>query len=108
MNRGRKGARPGTCHTTESLFWSLFGLTDLETFGIDKPEFQITRQTGVALFGLYQVLIVVVAINMLMTRSFEIIVVRFFIQCSCIAFKIHLLEALKCRGGLVFQLEKNF
>ena len=66
----------------ESLFWSLFGLTDLETFGIDKPEFQITRQTGVALFGLYQVLIAVVAINMLiamMTRSFETIVVRIFI-----------------------------
>ncbi|XP_078355677.1 short transient receptor potential channel 5-like, partial [Oculina patagonica] len=61
----------------ESLFWSLFGLTDLETFEIDKPEFQITRQTGVALFGLYQVLIAVVAINMLiamMTRSFESIV----------------------------------
>ena len=64
----------------ESLFWSLFGLTNLETFEIDKPEFQITRQTGVALFGLYQVLIAVVAINMLiamMTRSFETIVVRF-------------------------------
>ena len=63
----------------ESLFWSLFGLTDLDTFGIDKPEFQITRETGVTLFGLYQVLIVVVAINMLiamMTRSFEAIVVR--------------------------------
>jgi len=57
-------------------------LTDLETFGIDKPEFQITQQTGVALFGLYQVLIAVVAINMLiamMTRSFETIVVRFLI-----------------------------
>jgi len=65
----------------ESLFWSLFGLTDLDTFGIDKPEFQIIRQTGVALFGLYQVLIAVVAINMLiamMTRSFETIVVRIF------------------------------
>ena len=63
----------------ESLFWSLFGLTDLEMFAIDKPEFEITRQTGVALFGFYQVLMAIVAINMLiamMTRSFESIVVR--------------------------------
>lgn len=63
----------------ESLFWSLFGLTDLEMFEIDKPEFEITRQTGVALFGFYQVLMTIVAINMLiamMTRSFESIVVR--------------------------------
>lgn len=61
----------------ESLFWSLFGLTDLEMFEIDKPEFEITRQTGVALFGFYQVLMAIVAINMLiamMTRSFESIV----------------------------------
>ena len=62
----------------ESLFWSMFGLTDLNTFDIDKPEFQITRETGVTLFGMFQVLIVIVAINMLiamMTRSFESIVV---------------------------------
>lgn len=60
-----------------SLFWSLFGLTDLDTFAIDKPEFGITQQTGVALFGFYQVLIVVIAFNMLiamMSRSFETIV----------------------------------
>lgn len=64
----------------ESLFWSLFGLTDLNTFEIDRPEFQITRETSVTLFGFYQVLIVIVAINMLiamMTRSFESIVVRY-------------------------------
>lgn len=81
----------------ESLFWSLFGLANLETFEIDKPEFQITRQTGVALFGLYQVLIAVVAINMLiamMTRSFETIVVRFFMECT--TFNIHPLQAFKC------------
>ena len=47
----------------ESLFWSMFGLTDLNTFDIDKPEFQITRETGVTLFGMSQVLIVIVAIN---------------------------------------------
>ena len=61
----------------ESLFWSLFGLTDLAIFATDKPEFEITRQTGVALFGLYQVLMAIVAINMLiamMSRSFETIV----------------------------------
>lgn len=85
----------------ESLFWSLFGLTNLETFEIDKPEFQITRQTGVALFGLYQVLIAVVAINMLiamMTRSFETIVVRFFMECTYTTFtgNIHPLQEFKC------------
>ena len=67
----------------ESLFWSLFGLTELATFATDKPEFQITRQTGVALFGLYQVLMAIVAINMLiamMSRSFETIVVRWLME----------------------------
>ena len=67
----------------ESLFWSLFGLTDLAIFATDKPEFEITRQTGVALFGLYQVLMAIVAINMLiamMSRSFETIVVRWLIE----------------------------
>jgi len=63
----------------ESLFWSMFGLTDLDTFGIDKSEFQIAQETGVMLFNLYQVLIVIVVINMLiamMTRSFKSIMVR--------------------------------
>lgn len=67
----------------ESLFWSMFGLTDLNSFEIDKPEFQITRETGVTLFGMFQVLIVIVAINMLiamMTRSFESIVVRLAVE----------------------------
>jgi len=83
----------------ESLFWSLFGLTNLETFEIDKPEFQITRQTGVALFGLYQVLIAVVAINMLiamMTRSFETIVVSLVMECIYTTFNIHPLQVFKC------------
>jgi len=62
----------------ESLFWSMFGLTDLDTFGIDKSEFQIAQETGVMLFNLYQVLIVIVVINMLiamMTRSFKSIMI---------------------------------
>ena len=76
----------------ESLFWSMFGLTDLNTFEIDKPEFQITRETGVTLFGMFQVLIVIVAINMLiamMTRSFESIVVRLAVEWYSVKLPLH-------------------
>ena len=82
----------------ESLFWSMFGLTDLNTFEIDKPEFHITRETGVTLFGMFQVLIVIVAINMLiamMTRSFESIVVRLAVEWYSSTLSLHLTKTLK-------------
>ncbi|KAK3708858.1 hypothetical protein QZH41_016285 [Actinostola sp. cb2023] len=56
------------------LFWSLFGLTDLQSFSTKDSNFLITKETGEVLFGLFQVLAVIIAINMLiamMTRSYD-------------------------------------
>lgn len=61
------------------LFWSIFGYTDPQSFQTKDPNFTITRETGVFLFGLFQILAVIVAVNMLiamMTKSFENITVR--------------------------------
>ncbi|XP_031565298.1 short transient receptor potential channel 5-like [Actinia tenebrosa] len=75
------GTNTETGHTFSSvgsgaydLFWSIFGYTDPQIFQTKDPNFTITRETGVFLFGLFQVLAVIVAVNMLiamMTKSFE-------------------------------------
>ena len=65
-------------HGFASLFWSVFGLTDLSSFETQSKVFGITSKTGQALFGLFQLITVIVAVNMLiamMTRSFESIAV---------------------------------
>ncbi|EDO36284.1 predicted protein, partial [Nematostella vectensis] len=57
-----------------SLFWSVFGLTELNSFGTNDAKFTITKETGEVMFGFFQVIAVIVAVNMLiamMTRSFE-------------------------------------
>ncbi|XP_048585309.1 short transient receptor potential channel 3 isoform X2 [Nematostella vectensis] len=57
-----------------NLFWSMFGLTELATFDTKDKEFSITKETGMLLFGLFQILVVIIVLNMLiavMTRSYE-------------------------------------
>ena len=55
------------------LFWVLFGLSELSGLKTDK-DFIITQYTGEILLGLYSILSIVVAINMLiamMANSYQ-------------------------------------
>jgi hypothetical protein len=58
----------------DDLFWALFDKTGLEEFKIDKEEFTITEITGEMLFALYNVVAILIALNMLiamMANSFQ-------------------------------------
>lgn len=55
------------------LFWDLFGLSELSGLKTDK-NFIITQYTGEILLGLYSILSIMVAINMLiamMANSYQ-------------------------------------
>ena len=55
------------------LFWDLFGLSELSELSTEK-NFIITQYTGEILLGLYSILSIVVAINMLiamMANSYQ-------------------------------------
>lgn len=60
------------------LFWSFFGMTDVSNFETKSKHFRITDITGEVLFGAFQILMVIIAINLLiamMSRSYENIAV---------------------------------
>ena len=55
------------------LFWDLFGMSDLSDMRTEK-NFIITQYTGEVLLGLYSIISIVVAINMLiamMANSYQ-------------------------------------
>lgn len=55
------------------LFWDLFGMSDVEDLETER-NFIITQYTGEVLLGLYSILSIVVAINMLiamMANSYQ-------------------------------------
>lgn len=64
-------------------FWAVFDKTELEQFKTD-PSFptQVTQNTGEVLFALFNITILLVAINMLiamMSNSFQSIAVSTFL-----------------------------
>jgi len=49
----------------ETIFWSLFGQTDESTFHIEASGYGAIWKTGVVLFGAFNIVAVLVALNML-------------------------------------------
>ena len=62
----------------QTMFWALFGQTDLEYFNTKGEQFEITQETGKFLFGMFSICAVMVGLNMLiamMNNSYEFIAV---------------------------------
>ena len=58
----------------QTMFWALFGQTDLEYFNTKGEQFEITQETGKFLFGMFSICAVMVGLNMLiamMNNSYE-------------------------------------
>ncbi|XP_025160245.1 transient receptor potential-gamma protein isoform X2 [Harpegnathos saltator] len=61
--------------TTQTLFWAVFGLVDLESFELDGIKV-FTRFWGMLMFGTYSVINIVVLLNLLiamMNHSYQLI-----------------------------------
>lgn len=61
--------------TTQTLFWAVFGLVDLESFELDGIK-AFTRFWGMLMFGTYSVINIVVLLNLLiamMNHSYQLI-----------------------------------
>ncbi|XP_011315127.1 transient receptor potential-gamma protein isoform X3 [Fopius arisanus] len=64
--------------TTQTLFWAVFGLIDLESFELDGIKV-FTRFWGMLMFGTYSVINIVVLLNLLiamMNHSYQLIFER--------------------------------
>ena len=48
-----------------TIFWTMFGLIDEDSFQIDVSGYGAIWKTGMTLFPAYNIIIVIVAINML-------------------------------------------
>lgn len=65
-------------NSLETLFWSIFGLIDIDRMELKEPHF-ITEWAGKTMFGSYGVISLVVLLNMLiamMSNSYQYIAVR--------------------------------
>ena len=63
----------------ETIFWSLFGDINHDSFKIDEGPYILISETGVLLFAVFNITAVVVALNMLiamLNESFTRITVR--------------------------------
>ena len=61
--------------TTQTLFWAVFGLVDLDSFDLDGIKI-FTRFWGMLMFGTYSVINIVVLLNLLiamMNHSYQLI-----------------------------------
>lgn len=64
--------------TTQTLFWAVFGLIDLDSFELDGIKV-FTRFWGMLMFGTYSVINIVVLLNLLiamMNHSYQLISVN--------------------------------
>lgn len=64
--------------TLQSLFWSIFGLINLYVTNVDADH-QFTEFVGATMFGTYNIIALVVLLNMLiamMNNSYQHIAVR--------------------------------
>ena len=48
-----------------TIFWSLFGQVDPVSFQLDESEYDVIWKTGLILFGAFNIVAVLVALNML-------------------------------------------
>ncbi|KAJ7372246.1 hypothetical protein OS493_019690 [Desmophyllum pertusum] len=48
-----------------TTFWSLFGKIDRDSFKIDEEEYAVIWNTGITIFGVFNIVAVLVALNML-------------------------------------------
>lgn len=67
--------------TTQTLFWAVFGLIDLDSFELDGIKI-FTRFWGMLMFGTYSVINIVVLLNLLiamMNHSYQLISVSIFV-----------------------------
>jgi hypothetical protein len=70
--------------TTQTLFWAVFGLVDLESFELDGIKV-FTRFWGMLMFGTYSVINIVVLLNLLiamMNHSYQLISVSAIFRIS--------------------------
>ncbi|KAJ7372248.1 hypothetical protein OS493_019692 [Desmophyllum pertusum] len=54
-----------------TIFWSLFGQIDRENFKIEEEEYEVIWRTGMTLFGAFNIVAVLVALNMLIAMLNE-------------------------------------
>lgn len=67
-----------------TIFWTIFGLIDEDSFQIDVSGYGAIWKTGMTLFAAYNIIIVIVAINMLiaiLNESYTRITVRCHLKC---------------------------
>lgn len=82
--------------TLQSLFWSIFGLISLYVTNV-KPDHEFTEFVGTTMFGTYNVISLVVLLNMLiamMNNSYQHIAV------SGVAYLFYRFAALICLAVL--------
>ena len=51
--------------SVSTIFWSLFGQIDPGSFQLDDAEYDVIQKTGLILFGTFNIVAVLVALNML-------------------------------------------
>lgn len=71
--------------TLQSLFWSVFGLLNLYVTNV-KARHEFTEFVGATMFGTYNVISLVVLLNMLiamMNNSYQLIAVSRFVLQGC-------------------------
>jgi len=57
-----------------SFVWSMFGMTDIESFATKNEDYNITKTSGHILFAFFLIFLVIVGFNMLiamMTKSYD-------------------------------------
>lgn len=77
--------------TTQTLFWAVFGLVDLESFELDGIK-AFTRFWGMLMFGTYSVINIVVLLNLLiamMNHSYQLISVSVIIFINLLSHDCH-------------------
>lgn len=57
--------------SVSTIFWSLFGQIDRDNFKIDETEYETIWRTGMVLFGAFNIVAVLVALNMLIAMLNE-------------------------------------
>lgn len=84
--------------TTQTLFWAVFGLVDLDSFELDGIKI-FTRFWGMLMFGTYSVINIVVLLNLLiamMNHSYQLISVS----------RLHLIDSKFC--GIIVYLRWGY
>ena len=69
--------------TFQTIFWSIFGLGESENIELKPFENDVTEFFGLILYGTFHIASIIVLLNMLiamMTRSYESILVIYFIK----------------------------